>query len=116
MKELTKEQIDNYISKLIDRRKTIQSLIEKNPITGIDVSKLETKQKLFLGGIRKLAIEIDEEILSILKFVYEFDKEIKLEADSLIKEIKEKQIQLFDFEGDNIKLNKNIDSILKDIK
>ena len=120
--EITKEYIDSYFERLFKKRKLISSVIEKNPIIGVDISKLDRKQKLYLGGIRKLAIEIDNEILSVYEFLEQLLYKtqppfiISRNIKEAVDEIKSKQIQLLDFKGDEVVFHKDVDTILKDIK
>ena len=118
--ELSKEHIITYFETLFHKRDVILAAIEKNPIKGIDISKLDNKQKIFLGGLQKLKFDIDAEILSVYNFITAFYSDIEIvlleELVNKVKEIQKSQIQLFDFEGDEIKFNENIDTILKDIK
>ncbi len=113
--EISKEYIKSYFDKLLKKRATILAAIEKNPIKGIDISKLDNKQKLFLGGLQKLKFDIAAELIAIRNFI-PLDSGIEEKQEVILKDILDNQIQLFDFEGDEIKFNENIDTILKDIK
>ena len=112
------QAIENYLSKILEKRKLINDTIEKHPLTGIDIHKIDRKEKLFLGGIRKLAYEVDSELISIYTFTKEvFDNlNFSQEIENQIIEIKNKQINLFNISASEIKLADNVDEILKDIK
>ncbi len=110
--EITKEYIDNYLDELIEQRKAVLSLIEKNPIIGVDISKLDKRQKLFLGGLQKLKIDVESEIIGVYKFLLPFEE---YKDDKILKEIVDGKVKLFDIEGSIVKFTKDIDSALNNI-
>jgi len=116
--QTNQQAIENYLKGILDKRNVILSEIEKHPLTGIDVHKIDRKEKLFLGGIRKLSYEIDAELLSTYEFATTVFDNLKLseEIQNQIDSVKEKQIKMFDITSTGVTLSKDIDEILKDVK